>query len=399
MIAYTHLTGRLVMTDNAADPIKVIFDTQDEQMLSVSPDDVHVGSKSLPIRTASSEGVNGAQIVVDYEQEYYLATLDIPGANVVRGMMRVTWDSDPEPADNLWRQAGGTNIDLMDGVSLTTVPQSDLGGYNRVAAISGYTIYVNALGELTLNERLVMRARDRGSPPAGYRYRRPCTISFRLLVGCFLGADYSVKPGVVYRGYTLNSGSASYSFPMYFGAAFTGRRCVVIVDTLTAANPTSVTIGGVAATIHHSATFASRGYCVASAIVNSGEDLTVAISFGASRNCFVTAYSAKHAGGTVTVTAGNTSSATTSFGISLTMGADKAAIAYASAQMGTTPPVGDEWLIWSGPPLDRKFLQILPTVAFPHSAAVLRQGVTGTVTPTANVPRSASIYMLGVVFS
>jgi hypothetical protein len=250
MLRYFPITGRLVLSDDTQDPPHVIFDT-DDAFLAVKPSDVIVGSQVVPARTASSQGIDGNQNVVDIETTYLLAQIDIPGAKVVRGMMRSTWDSNPEPADNLWRQASGTHLDILDGVQLTSVPQSDTSGYARVATMGGYTFEVDGLGNLILRERVVMRARDPGGPPTTYnRARRQATISFRLLIGFFLNQDMAVYPAVAPLDirYATPSGNNLTFSNLNAGYGFTGRRLVAIIHSLTTTVPTSVTIGGVAAT-------------------------------------------------------------------------------------------------------------------------------------------------------
>lgn len=282
-VQYFPVDGRFVATDDGG---YVLIDTNDD-MLCVKPSDVEVGSVSVPARTASSQGPDGDQVVVDTEADYYIATLDIPGAKVVRGMMRVTWASNPEPADNLWRQASGTHLDILDGVSITTVPQNDLAGYNRVATMGGYTFYVNELGHLVMRERLVIRSRDAGSPPTRFnRARQAANVSFRLLVGFFLRSDFTRRASMQFRGkkgafqpaaaHTIQDVPAGYGFP--------GRRVAVtihgVVNGGTGRAPSSVKLNGVTATIH-AAVGNNAGndssVCIASAVVPSGTTIDVAL--------------------------------------------------------------------------------------------------------------------------
>lgn len=246
MLQYFPVSGRLIISDDARGA-HVIFDT-DDSFLCVNPSDVKIGSQVVPARTASSQGVDGAQTVVDVETTYLLAQIAIPGAKVVRGMMRSTWDSNPEPADNLWRQASGTHLDVIDGVQATQVPQSDTGGYARVATMGGYTFEVDDLGNLILRERLVARARDPGSPGTTFnRSRRQATISFRLLIGFFLDQDFAPHPVASVLGYGDMTGSgSSWATSIQAGHGFSGRRLVAVCHAGTA--PSSVTIGGVTAT-------------------------------------------------------------------------------------------------------------------------------------------------------
>lgn len=249
-IEYFPVSGRILLTDNDA---HVVFDS-DHEFLSAHPNDFKTGSQVVPARVASSTGVNGTQTVVDIDTEYALATLEVPGAFVVRGMMRSTAGINPEPigVNNLWRQATGTHIDILDGVSLTTVPQDDIYGFNRVATMGGYTLYINAIGHLVLRERLVMRSRDSGNPPGNInRSRQASTIEFRILVGFFLGAEFVPRPGMTFTDVGGTSVAASFSAPMNFGLPFAGRRCVVATWHTNGSNAaTGCTIGGVAATSH-----------------------------------------------------------------------------------------------------------------------------------------------------
>lgn len=279
-IEYFYLTGRIVLDDDGA---HVVFDSDDE-MLSVHPDDVMTESSTVPQYVAYSEGVDGDQIVVDIERDYPVAAVSTPGAKVVRGLLKVVRSTDPGPTDNIWVQAGGTHIDVIDGVSVTTVPQSDLSGYDRVAVISGYTLYVNDAGVLMLKERVVMRARDRGSPPAGYRYRRDATIEFRLLIGFFLGADFSAKPAIGWVGAEGSIGSATqFNGTIDFGPPFPGRRLFVGVIVWNAATAiSSVTIGGAAATVHSQAFTGYGSANIASVASTSGSSISVNVTMASS---------------------------------------------------------------------------------------------------------------------
>lgn len=283
MIQYFPLSGRFVFTDDTATPPHVVFDSDDE-LLSVAPGDVRIGSQVVPARTAYSSGVNGDQIVVDVETSYFLADVALPGAHVARGMMRSTWDSNPEPADNLWRQASGTHVDILDGVSTTQVPQSDTGGYNRVASLGGYTLHINELGHLVLHERIVMRARDAGGPPASYnRARQQATVSFRLLIGFFAGADFTEYVGARFTGSRSSPSTfASYTFNHDFGYGFSGRRLLVFVAASYV--PTSVQIGGSAATLVGSKVQGATVLSAWSLMRDAGEVLSVTLSFPGGSN-------------------------------------------------------------------------------------------------------------------
>lgn len=346
MLRYFPVTGRLVLSDDTQVPPRVIFDT-DDAFLAVAPDDVVVGSQVVPARTASSQGVDGDQIVVDVETTYLLAQIDIPGAKVVRGMMRSTWDSNPEPADNLWRQASGTHLDILDGVSQTTKPQSDLSGYNRVATMGGYTFEVDALGNLLLRERIVMRARDRGSPPqSNNRARRQATISFRLLIGFFLnqgdlGAIPRAAPlDALQMGGTLLSGTRSATCLAGYG--FAGRRLVAVIHARSAAVPTSVTIGGVTATKRGSDfDQAVNGVTtVWDAVVETGTTVSVVATRGSNFAGYpgVELHGVRNISGSPTVT-GTTENSANTLTHNVTIGADEvAAISANSGIVATTLP-------------------------------------------------------------
>lgn len=246
-LEYFPLTGRILLDDTGG---HVIFDSDDE-MLSVLPDDVKTGSQIVPARTAYSSGVDGTQVVVDIERDYPIATVEVPGARIVRGMMRVSSPSDPGPLEGVWVQATGTQVPVVDGVSSTTVPQSDTGGFTRVAVIRGFSLYVNDAGVLMLRERSVMRARDPGGPPASSRSMPQTTIEFRLMVGFFLGADFSPKPAISWVGSEGSiTASTQFNGSIDFGPSFDGRVCMVgIITWNSTAAVSSVTIGGQSATI------------------------------------------------------------------------------------------------------------------------------------------------------
>lgn len=320
-IEYFPLTGRIVLDDNGG---HVVFDT-DNEFLSGHAGDFRVGSVVVPERTASSQGVDGNQTVVDVEVDYIIASLEVPAARVVRGMMRSTWDSNPEPADNLWRQASGTHLDILDGVSITSVPQSDLGGYDRVATMGGYTFYIDALNNLILRERIVMRARDSGGPPTSFnRARRQATISFRLMIGFFLGTDFSLRPGVVFTEVAGTGVVSSFSATMDFGLPFAGRRCIVVAGRVNAASvPTSGTIGGGAATLHvTSGGFSGCG--ILSRVVDAERYLPVTLNFSASGIYYVMAFAARTIGTGIQTYSGSGSGTSLSLGV--TCGVDQIAL-------------------------------------------------------------------------
>jgi hypothetical protein len=299
VLRYFPIEGRLVLSDDTTSPAHVIFDTDDE-MLCVHPNDFRVGSQVVPARTASSSGVDGDQIVVDVEQDYYLGTIEIPGAKVVRGMVRTTWASNPEPADNLWRQASGTHLDILDGVSMTSKPQSDLGGYNRVATLGGYTFYVNDLNHLVMKERIVIRCRDRGSPPQAFnRARQQCTVSFRLLVGFFLQSDFAVRPAIISgrRGARSFVNDTVHTLNVPAPYPYAGRRLIAVVHGYRSGSngpiPTSVRIGGVSATMR--ASFAGTNNTSVSfweVALDAGATVEVRVAFSnSSSSCNVELFS------------------------------------------------------------------------------------------------------------
>lgn len=351
MLRYFPISGRLVLSDDTQDPPHVIFDT-DDPFLVVNPDDVKTGSQVVPARTASSQGVDGAQIIVDVETTYFLAKIDIPGARVVRGMMRSTWDSDPEPADNRWRQASGTHLDILDGVSMTSTPQSDIAGYNRVATMGGYTFEVDGLGNLILRERVVIRCRDRGSPPEAFnRSRQQATISFRLLIGFFLDQDFEPHPTVAAldaRPLSVVSSSV-HSADFAVGYEFAGRRLCAIIHTLNANIPTDVTIGGVTAAkrsgdIDNGADGITT---VWDALVEDGTTVAVTASrSGTLAGCYVEIFGVGNVSSDPPTIISNVSGAANTVSLEVTVGEDEVAIISAN----TTHSV------WLGDPIN--FVQL-----------------------------------------
>lgn len=332
MLRYFPITGRLVLTDDTQAPPYVIFDT-DEPFLCCKPTDVIIDSQEVPARTASSQGVDGTQSVVDIERVYHLAQIDIPGAKVVRGMMRVTWASNPEPADGLWRQASGTHLDILDGVSQTRVPQSDTSGYNRVATMGGYTLYVDDLNNLIMRERIVMRARDPGGPPTTFnRARQAATVHFRLLVGFFLDQDFSPHPAVDLMdtdNFAQTSPSNPISFNLSAGFAFPGRRLIAITYHTSTDSPTSVTIGGVAAANRATIAVGNGRMTVWDATVPTGTTVAVNLTrsggWGANELVDVELYAAGNVTGAPTVT-NNVAGSGTSISQSVSVGANQVAI-------------------------------------------------------------------------
>jgi hypothetical protein len=290
-LRFSPATGRLWATDDTLAGAPVVFDT-DDGLLFVDPADVFVGSVAIPARTASSTGVDGVQTVVDTEADYFIGVCSSPGSRYVRGMIRTTASASGEMMDAVWRQASGTHLDIMDGVSQTMVPQTDLAGFNRLASLRGFTFFVNELGHLVLRERSVARARDSGSPPASVnRSLAASTVAYRLLVGSFFGADFGVRPGVHFRG-----ASGSFLLPgvsrtfagVPFSYAYPGRRLVVVVNAWTTGGTgpvvTGVTIGGVPAEIHGGvggvAGNDTSAY-IASAVVPTGTSGDVVVTFSA----------------------------------------------------------------------------------------------------------------------
>jgi len=378
-LEYFPLSGRIVLDDNGG---HVVFDSDDE-LMSVHPSDVKTGSQIVPARTAYSSGVDGTQSVVDIEQDYFLAELALPGAHVVRGMMRSTWASNPEPADNLWRQASGTHLDIIDGVGLTYVPQTDLVGLNFVASIGGYTLFVNELGHLVLRERIVMRARDPGGPPAQYnRAREQATISFRLLIGFFLGADFSARRGIRYDKTWSGVNSITHDFP--FGYAFTGRRCVVVVTSTSASQP-SITIGGVAATVHGHVAGGGGSITVASRVVDTGSPLTVVVS-GATGYAWAFSASATTTPVVTTATAASASSA--SVGINAL---DAATLVMAMGSVGAASTIS-----WAGADAGTQINWTAATL--PRAFAIAPQGSSAT-NVTASFGATGALAIMAVRFA
>lgn len=323
---YFPLTGRILISDDGA---HVVFDSA-EEMLSVKPADVRAGSQVVPARVASSQGVDGQQIVVDVEVDYPLAAIEVPGAKVVRGMMRSTWASNPEPGDGLWRQASGTHLDLLDGVSTTQVPQSDLSGYNRVATLGGYTFFVNEAGVLVLRERIVMRARDRGGPPQfNYRGREQATIEFRLLIGFFLGADFAARPALSIVKYDtfIASNAASWSGSIDFGGGFSARKLLLGFVTGTAGqHPVSATINGVAANIRLNHTGNAGGVALIDADVTAGGAVPVTVNLNATGfGARLFALVGRNLGGTVSTFTANTANGT-SLSVGMNVAVDEAGV-------------------------------------------------------------------------
>ena len=334
MLNYFWLTGRLLLTDDTVVGQPVLLDT-DDAFLCVKPSDVEIGSVSVPARTASSQGADGTQTVVDIEKDYYCATLEIPNPRIVRGMMRITWDSNPEPADNLWRQASGTHLDILDGVSQTAIPQSDISGYARVATMGGYTFFLNDLNHLVLRERIVARARDPGNPGTTYnRARRAATVSYRLLCGFFLKDDFTLKSGTDYRAYVAWNNVFSGTMSHDFGYPFTGRRVGVIVHGFQGILPSSVVIGGLTATRDAYHVNGSAVVAIYSVVIPTGTNLTIVVNGYPNGHWFgVQSFVVLPRAGTITPYTGTQSGNSISTDVNL--GATEALVAGATSK--TTP--------------------------------------------------------------
>lgn len=391
MLHYFPITGRLVMTDDTAGA-HLIFDS-DDSFLCVHPSDFRTGSQVVPARTASSQGVDGSQVVVDTEVDYFLASIAIPGARIVRGMMRVTWDSSPEPGDNVWRQASGTHLDILDGVSVTGKPQSDLGGYNRVATLGGYTFLVDEVGNLILRERLVMRARDPGGPPTSFnRARQQATISFRLLIGFFLRQDWSVKPGLAHVDTQRAAAGVSTTKTitgMPCGFAFTGRLVIVVARAIINGGgntpiATSATIGGVTATIHGGVAGINAGgsLTIASAVVPSATSVDVAFTYASSIALFdASLYAGKNIASAGSV--GGSASGASPIATSLSASASQIGLVAAAANSAEAPEITNTVSL-------RSFNSFGTAVVPPGS---------GSVSASASWPTSAGCTIAAVVFS
>lgn len=428
MLEYLPITGRLYLADGGSPP-HISLDT-DDAFLCVKPSDVKSGSEAVDAYTATSAGVDGAQVVVDSEVEHLLGFIDIPNAQIVRGMVRVRWGSSPLPGDGVWRQASGTHIDIVDGVSSTAKPQSDLSGYARVAVMGAYSIYVNDLNHLVMNERLVMRCRDRGSPPAASRVRPAVTVDYKLAVGFFMRQNFTPLPGLVFRSDTQVQAAAGVAATatMSVGYAYTGRRvCVSIASRRGSSTPgvlpTAVTIGGVAATLHGSATDGGvSGLSVWSAVVSSGTSLTVSVTHAVQATstiaCFVLANYASAS------SASGSASASATCTLPLSVGPSQVALVvatskFASGYVWASPPVYTYTRPipvisgWSGAVhLDdapTHFLNVgspsQEVVNGMQSVAYVRRGV-GSVSPQVSFQQTSTgaavtgdILMLGVVFS
>jgi hypothetical protein len=283
-LRFSPATGRLWATDDTLAGAPVVFDT-DDGLLFVDPADVFVGSVAIPARTASSTGVDGVQTVVDTEQDYFIGVCSSPGSRYVRGMIRTTASASGEMMDAVWRQASGTHLDIMDGVSQTMVPQTDLAGFNRLASLRGFTFFVNELGHLVLRERSVARARDSGSPPGSVnRSLAASTVAYRLLVGSFFGADFTPRPGVRFLGWDApSSAGVSYvaSAPVNepsLGYVYPARRIAIVVAAANA-DPTIVTLNGLAATKTADAGAGPAKFSVWEINMPTGLSATMAMTF------------------------------------------------------------------------------------------------------------------------
>jgi hypothetical protein len=362
-LSYSAATGRLQASDNTQPGDPVMFDTN-RGLLFVDPVDVFSGSIVVPARTASSQGVDGVQTVVDVQEDYFIGLTSSPGSKYVRGMIRTQAVADGEMFDGVWRQASGTHLDAMDGVSITTVPQSDLSGFKRLATLRGLTFFVNELGHLVLRERAVARARDRGSPPASNnRTLQETTVSYELLVGSFFGADFTARPGVQFRGWnSYASGGASYSGSLDLGYEYAGRKLALIVHSANA-DPDTLSLSGIPFTKTASIGGATFQFSVWEGILAAGTSDTVSLSFpSAQGRIAVDCYAIANAVGVPTVYYAESSSSPTSVSVSVsTTQAAVAAVSQTPNFIGPTPTV--DWVGALGQ------YQITTTPAF--SAAVV----------------------------
>lgn len=344
-LSYSATTGRLTASDDTQPGSPVMFDTNDG-LLFVDPADVFEGSVEIPARTASSQGVDGTQTVVDVEQDYFIGIPSSPGSRYVRGMIRTTATSDGEMMDAVWRQASGSHLDAMDGVSITTTPQSDLGGFERLATLRTLTFFVNELGHLVMRERAVARARDRGSP--GTAINRVCaasTVDYRLLVGSFFGADFNDYPGLKYLGRNgVNDESIDFSLTQ-IGYEYPSRRLIAAV-TGTGGVPDSVTIDGVSFTLLGSGGVGSdSSVSLWEGILSVGTSVDVELSWSGGQNHVgVAIYAINNSSGPPTITDGTSSTGVLT--ASVDMSGNKVGIAVTTKEGGTLQTVN--WINASG---------------------------------------------------
>ncbi|NOU05299.1 MAG: hypothetical protein HOO99_03870 [Hyphomicrobiaceae bacterium] len=283
-------TGRLVSLDKVSPGMPTVFDT-DAPMLYTPPANVFSGSISIPARSVSSSGVDGAQNILDTTAEYYVGTPNIPSANIIRGL--ISFDG------VTWRNAVGSHIKELDAVGITISPQTDTIGKQFLATMQTFTPLVNALGHVVIQERVVMRARDPGSPPGIMKTIPAFTLHYRIIADFWWGntlvvphpdVSHIVSQGVGTQYVPLTVMNGLYAYPGQ-------RRLVLVIESAESAPaPSSVTIDGGAATIHSSVVSGVLRITVASRVLNGPGGVSVPIVLNGSVpvNSVVSAFIVRH---------------------------------------------------------------------------------------------------------
>ncbi len=365
----------------------VVFDTDDGNLF-VDPADYFSGSLVLPSRSASSSGVDGTQNVRDVVAEYYIGTLSAPSANIVLGQMK-------QSTDNAWRSAWGSHILDFDGVGQTMVPQTDLVSQTYLATVRAITPLINPLGHLVLRERTVIRPRDPGSPSTITKTLPSVTINYRLFCGSWWGnpfqlprADADLRAGGPWVALNPN-----YSRSLDVGYAYQGRRIVVVVQNpLNTANPTSVSIGGVSAAIHGTIATANTRTTIASAIVETGETLTINVNnFASSGQAGVYVYAVR----SLTRDPPSIYTAATAVGTNLTLNLPQD-LAATAIVLSTRNGSSGQTCSWAG--AVKIFDEPFSNLSGQASAALL-EGVPGGDVTAAWTGANAQINILAAVFT
>lgn len=385
MIQYIDALGRIIVNDEAALGSPTIFDTADGSLFA-DPADYFTGSITLPSRSASSGGVDGTQDIIDLTAEYFVGTPSAPSSNIVLGQFR-------RSTDTFWRSAWGTHVLNLDGVGITTVPQTDTTSLTYLASLRAVTPIINPLGHVAFRERTIIRPRDPGSPPAITKTFAALTLEYRLFAGAWWGNAYlPPSPDARFGGASQYSTANPATGTLGIGYEYPGRTVMAAVISRGGGAVSSGTLSGSAVAVHDNQVSGGLRMTFASAAVASGTTSAASVTFASSpTESFLVPFVIRPAVvGSPTVSKTAVASGT-SISLSITVGADKAAVVMVAALTGSIT------VTWTNAVSE-------PSASFVGSSLSLHAAVVaagaGSVTVTATLSGSASnIVMMAAVFS
>lgn len=385
MLKYVDATGRIYLTDDSVGGSPTIFDT-DDGLLNADPADWFSGSVTLPSLSASSSGASGSRSFIDRVAEYYIGTPSTPNANIALGQFR-------KSGATFYKSAHGSHILDMDAAGNTMIPQTDLVGQRYLTTVRQVTPMINNLGHLVFRERTVMRARDPGSPPSITLTLPAVTLEYNLFCGAWWGNAYlPPSPDARFGGASQYSTANPATGTLGIGYEYPGRTVMAAVISRGGGAVSSGTLSGSAVAVHDNQVSGGLRMTFASAAVASGTTSAASVTFASSpTESFLVPFVIRPAVvGSPTVSKTAVASGT-SISLSITVGADKAAVVMVAALTGSIT------VTWTNAVSE-------PSASFVGSSLSLHAAVVaagaGSVTVTATLSGSASnIVMMAAVFS